>query len=136
VALDDDIVLLTTGRRIAHARLAIDSGTYVNRFTMFDASERIRLGRNCLVGPFCYITDHDHRHEAGKPIRDQELVGSPVVIGDNVWIGAGVIILKGVSVGRGAVIGAGSVVTRSVEAYAKVAGVPARAVGLGSRPRT
>jgi acetyltransferase-like isoleucine patch superfamily enzyme len=123
VALDDDVVLLTTGPRIAQPRLVINSGTYVNRFTMFDASEEINLGRNCLVGPFCYITDHDHG-------REQELVGRPVSIGDAVWIGAGVIILKGVSVGEGAVIGAGSVVTHSVAAHAKVAGSPARELRL------
>ena len=125
VALDDDVVLLTTGLRTAHARIAIGTSTYVNRFTMFDASERIELGRSCLIGPFCYITDHDHGHKCGHPSQAQELVGSPVAIGDEVWIGAGVIILKGVSIGNGAVIGAGSVVTRSVAPYARVAGVPA-----------
>jgi len=128
-ALDDDVVLLTTGLRAAQPRLAIGASTYVNRFTTFDASERIELGCNCLVGPFCYITDHDHVHARGRPIRDQHLVGAPVLIGDEVWIGAGVIILKGVTIGHGAVIGAGSVVTRSVGSNAKVAGVPAREIG-------
>src|SRR6516164_3586701 len=60
VALDDYVVLLTTGSRSNSPRLVIDGGTYINRFTMFDASESIEVGRNCLVGPFCYITDHDH----------------------------------------------------------------------------
>jgi maltose O-acetyltransferase len=129
VALDDDVVLLTTGLRAAHPRLTIHAGTYVNRFTMFDASERIELGRNCLVGPFCYITDHDHAHARERSISDQPLVGAPVIIGDEVWIGAGVTILKGVNIGYGAVIGAGSVVTRSVAPYAKAVGVPARAIG-------
>ena len=60
VALDDYVVLLTTGLRGKAPKLVIDSGTYINRFTMFDASESIEVGRNCLIGPFCYITDHDH----------------------------------------------------------------------------
>ena len=124
VALDDDVVLLTTGLRTEQPRLVIGAGTYVNRFTMFDASERIELGSRCLVGPFCYITDHDHA------IGDQCLVGAPVHIGDEVWIGAGVIILKGVSIGHRSVIGAGSVVTRSVPAFAKVAGIPAQPIGV------
>jgi acetyltransferase-like isoleucine patch superfamily enzyme len=129
VALDDEVVLLTTGLRAPQPRLVIGAGTYVNRFTMFDASERIELGLHCLVGPFCYITDHDHAHARGRSIRDQPLVSAPVLIGDEVWIGSGVIILKGVSIGDGAVIGAGSVVTRSVAPYAKVAGAPARVIG-------
>jgi acetyltransferase-like isoleucine patch superfamily enzyme len=95
---------------------------------MFDVSEEIRLGRNCLIGPLCYITDHDHGHECDRPVQEQDLVASPVIVGNDVWIGAGAIILKGVSVGDGAVIGAGSVVTRSVPPYGKVGGVPACAI--------
>jgi acetyltransferase-like isoleucine patch superfamily enzyme len=129
VALDDQVVLLTTGSRTNTPRLVIGSGTYVNRFTMFDASESIELGRDCLVGPFCYITDHDHGFDAASSITEQPLVGSPIQIGSGVWIGAGAIILKGVSIGNGAVIGAGAVVTRHVRSGEKVAGVAARTIG-------
>jgi maltose O-acetyltransferase len=124
VALDDYVVLLTTGSRGNAPRLVIDGGSYVNRFTMFDASESIEMGRNCLVGPFCYITDHDHGVDAARSI-----AGSPVRIGSRVWIGAGAIILKGVTIGNDAVIGAGAVVTRHVRSDEKVAGVPARTIG-------
>jgi acetyltransferase-like isoleucine patch superfamily enzyme len=93
---------------------------------MFDASESIEVGRNCLIGPSCYITDHDHGTEMGTSMAQQPLVGSAVRIGNNVWIGAGAIILKGVTIGDGAIIGAGAVVTRPVRSNAKVAGVPAR----------
>jgi acetyltransferase-like isoleucine patch superfamily enzyme len=129
VALDDDVVLLSTGLRTKLPRLTIGGGTYVNRFTMFDASNRIELGKRCLVGPFCYITDHDHARARELPTQDHSLIASPVYIGDDVWMGAGVIVLKGVHVGHGAVIGAGSVVTRSVAPYTKVAGVPAQPIG-------
>ena len=129
VALDDHVVLLTTGSRAERARLIIGPGTYVNRFTMFDASERIEVGSNCLFGPFCYITDHDHGIEGDGSIAEQPLVASPVRIGSNVWIGAGAIILKGITIGDGAIVGAGAVVTRHVSPGDKVAGVPARAIG-------
>lgn len=48
-----------------------------------------------------------------------------VVIGNDVWIGDAVIILPDVKIGNGAVIGAGSVVTKDIEPYTIVAGVPA-----------
>jgi acetyltransferase-like isoleucine patch superfamily enzyme len=109
--------------------VVIGSVTYVNRFTMFDASDSIVVGGNCLIGSFCYITDHDHGIAPFSSIGVQPLVGSPVRIGSGVWIGAGAIILKGVTIGNGAVIGAGAVVNRDVKTGEKVAGVPARTIG-------
>lgn len=52
--------------------------------------------------------------------------GYTVVIGNDVWIGCRALILDGVRIGDGAVVGAGAVVTRDVEPYTVVAGVPAR----------
>lgn len=57
-------------------------------------------------------------------IRDNK----PVVIGNDVWIGAYVSILPGVHIGDGAVIAAGAVVTKDVEPYAVVGGVPAKVI--------
>ncbi len=45
-------------------------------------------------------------------------------IGNDVWIGCNVVILPGVTVGDGAVIAAGAVVTKDVQPYAIIAGVP------------
>lgn len=50
---------------------------------------------------------------------------SKVIIGHDVWIGHGVIIMDGVKIGDGAVIGSGAVVTKDVQDYSIVAGVPA-----------
>lgn len=125
VALDHGVVLLSVGdRRPGHIR--IGHNTYINRYTIIDASERIEIGERCMIGPHCYLTDHDHGHAPGSPIAEQPLTSRPVRIGNNVWIGAGVIVLKGVTIRDGAVIAAGAVVTNDVPAGAKVAGVPAR----------
>ena len=129
VGLDRHVVLLTTGQRSTAPRIVLHRGCYVNRFTIFDASERIEVGAGTFIGPHCYITDHDHGMRKGTPVARQELTGAPVIIGADVWIGAGVIILKGVQIGEGAIIGAGAVVTKSVPPFAKMLGVPARQVG-------
>lgn len=131
VALDDEVVLLTTGTRNAKPRLLIGQSTYVNRFTMFDASLHIRIGAECMIGPYCYITDHDHGAGAAGPVSAQALVEAPVMVGNNVWIGAHAVILKGVSIGDNAVIAAGAVVTADVGPGERVAGVPARRIGAG-----
>jgi maltose O-acetyltransferase len=53
----------------------------------------------------------------------------PVSIDDYVFIGPRAIILPGISIGKGAVVGAGAVVTKDVEPFAIVGGVPAKVIG-------
>lgn len=47
-------------------------------------------------------------------------------IGHDTWIGHGAIIMPGVIIGDGAVVGSGAIVTKDVEPYTVVAGVPAK----------
>lgn len=49
-------------------------------------------------------------------------------IGNDVWIGSDVLILPGVHIGDGAVIAAGAVVTKDIEPYSIVGGVPAKII--------
>lgn len=49
-------------------------------------------------------------------------------IGHDVWIGNSSIILDGCTIGTGAIIGAGSLVTKNVEPYTIVGGVPAKII--------
>ena len=131
VALDRGVVLLDVSDEVDRSdrpRIVIGPRSYVNRHTMFDASISITVGCDVLIGPFCYITDHDH---ASGGIGPRSMLGrqeAAVVIGRNVWLGAGVCVLKGVAIGDNAVIGAGSVLTRDVPAGARVAGVPGRSL--------
>ena len=52
-----------------------------------------------------------------------------VSIGHDVWIGHGVTVLAGRKIGTGAVIGSGAVVSKDVEPYTIVGGVPAKVIG-------
>jgi acetyltransferase-like isoleucine patch superfamily enzyme len=92
-------------------------------------TEAVTIGDRTLVGYRTQILSANHvipaRHER---IADAGHEKKPVVIGCDVWIGANCTILPGVTIGDGTVIGAGSVVTRSVEPFCIVAGVPARLV--------
>ncbi|WP_286239889.1 CatB-related O-acetyltransferase [Neptuniibacter halophilus] len=51
-----------------------------------------------------------------------------VEIGSDVWIGSSSIIMDGVKIGHGAIVGAGAVVTKNVEPYSIVGGVPAKVI--------
>lgn len=63
------------------------------------------------------FTEEDQIEEIGK-----------VEIGNDVWIGANALIMYNVKIGDGAVIAAGAIVTKDVEPYSIVAGVPAREI--------
>lgn len=52
----------------------------------------------------------------------------PIIIGDGCWIGANATIIGGVTIGDGAVVAAGAVVTKDVEPYTMVGGVPAKII--------
>ncbi len=52
----------------------------------------------------------------------------PCVIGHDVWIGHAAIVMPGVTIGTGAIVGSAAVVTRDVEPYQVVVGVPARPI--------
>ena len=132
VALDTAAVLLVTAEPQGKPVLHIGAHTYVNRNTIIDAAESIRIGASCMIGPNCYLTDHDHGTAAGTPVAEQPLQSRPVLIQNGAWIGASVTVLKGVTIGAGAVIGAGSVVTRDVPENAIAVGVPARVIGMRS----
>jgi serine acetyltransferase len=122
-ALDRGVVLLATSDR---ARIVIGPRTYINRHTMIDADELIDIGERTMIGPFCYITDHDHAVSPGTAPADGPLVTAPTCLGARCWIGAHVSILKGVSIGDGTVVGAGSVVTKSLPPGVIAVGNPAK----------
>ncbi len=131
VALDRGVSLVLAGPFSDKGhKLVIRSGTYVNRFTIFDAHEHIEVGRDCMIGPHCYITDADHRKAAGRSIKSQPMKKAPVIIEDEVWLGAHVVILPGVRIGKGAVVGAGSVVTHDIPSHAIAVGKPARVINV------
>lgn len=119
VALDRGVTLLIVGT----GRLRIGAGTYVNRNTFIDACAEVEIGARCMIGPFCYITDHDH--DLASP-QSGSLVSNPTRIEAGAWIGAHVTVLKGVTIGAGAVVGAGSVVTKSIPPRCVAAANPAR----------
>jgi acetyltransferase-like isoleucine patch superfamily enzyme len=108
-------------------RIDIGARTYVGNQSWIVANDRVTIGSDVLIAPFCYIQDTDHGFDdTVVPIAAQASRSSPIEIGDDVWLGAHVVVTRGVTIGRGSVIGAGSVVTRDVPPGTIAAGVPAR----------
>lgn len=109
--------------------ISIGYNLFINRDVFIVAPEKITIGDNVLIGPSVMINSGSHYYkDASKLIRNQGHKLLPIIIEDDVWIGAHVTILPGVTLGKGSVVGAGAVVTKSVEPYAVVAGVPAKVI--------
>lgn len=125
VALDEGVTLICSDAAMA-GKLVIGARTYINRNTILDASLSLVIGEDCMIGPNCYLTDHDHGIVRGEAPAGQPLISKPTRLGDRVWIGANAVVLKGVTIGDDAVIAAGAVVTKDVPAGTVVGGVPAR----------
>jgi acetyltransferase-like isoleucine patch superfamily enzyme len=56
-----------------------------------------------------------------------------VVISDRVFLDARATILPGITVGESAVVAVGAIVTKDVEPFTIVGGIPARSIGEHSR---
>jgi acetyltransferase-like isoleucine patch superfamily enzyme len=110
--------------------LLFGNNSYCGSRCIFGVNERISIGNNVMIAQHVTIRDSGHQFSRTDiPMLEQGIETSEVLVGNDVWIGHGAIILKGVTISDGAVIAAGSVVTRNVDSFHIVAGVPARVIG-------
>lgn len=95
----------------------------------------VEIGDWVGFGPEVKVWSVNHRFEdADQPWLLQGWDRKPVRIEDDVWLGASVFVMPGVTIGKGAIVSACAVVTKSIPAYAIVAGNPSRVVGWRKRP--
>ncbi len=114
-----------------NSTMKIGSGTWIGQACFFHSGGGISIGQNVGIGPSVKILTSFHSEEGiAKPILHSKLIFKEVIIEDDSDIGINSVILPGVKIGKGAQIGAGSVVTKDVEAYSVVAGVPAKLIKM------
>ena len=122
----------------------------------------VEIQKNASVGARCKISSHTFICE-GVTIEDEVFIGHGVMFTNDPYpsavnddgsmqteqdwkvvqtrvkqraaIGSNVTIMAGVTIGQRAMVGAGAVVTRDVEDYQIVAGVPARVIGDVREPK-
>jgi acetyltransferase-like isoleucine patch superfamily enzyme len=111
------------------SNIIIGSGTVVGYNCELDGRRGLRIGRN--VNIISDVKFYTLQHDYNAP--DFKAVGKPIIVEDYVWLSVRVIVLPGVTIGRGAVIAAGAVVTKSVEPYSIMGGIPAKKIGERNR---
>jgi serine O-acetyltransferase len=88
-------------------------------------SSGVVVGTYAVIGKNCRM----HHGVTVGPPRHSGSGDNLTHVGDNVTMGTHAVIMGGVSVGEGAVIGANAVVTKDVNPFEIVAGIPAVVVG-------
>lgn len=105
-----------------------DVGISPNAFISVRGS--VSIGDNTIFGPGVKVFAENHIFkDRNAPIYLQGAARQGVKIGNDCWIGADAVILDGVHIGNGCVVAAGAVVTKDVEDYSVIAGVPAKKIG-------
>lgn len=132
ISIGDDFAMLRNGSLYAHdGEIRIGDRVSMNSNVCVGAADggRIVIGSDVLIGPNAVLRASDHIFSSkNRPMREQGHTGGEIIVGDDVWLGANIVIVAGVAIGAHSVVAAGAVVTRNVEPWSVVAGVPARVI--------
>lgn len=125
--------------------MKIGTGTTIHMWASFFNPSGVKIGDDTIIGDHCFLDGRSrlsigshvdiasqvliYNSEHNIEAEDFKAVIAPVEIGDYAFIGPRVVILPGVKIGEGAVVGAGAVVTKDVNPYKIVGGVPAKEIG-------
>ncbi|HVF69500.1 MAG TPA: acyltransferase [Xanthomonadales bacterium] len=106
------------------SNILIGQDTIIGEGVILDGRNKLKIGNHVDLATEVMI------YNAWHDIEDPEFkaLSEPVTIEDYVFIGPRAIILPGVNIGKGAVVAAGSVVTKDVNEFEVVGGVPAKVI--------
>jgi len=109
--------------------IQIGDDSIIGEEAVLDGRDSLIIGSHVDIATGVMVYNSEHNVQSSN----FEAKTAPVEISDYVFIGPRAIILPGVKINKGAVVGAGAVVTKDVEEYSIVGGVPAKEIG--KRPR-
>ncbi len=136
--------LIESTNQITAGKMSYHNGGFIVQGT-----QNVKIGSYCAFGENIRIlTDnHDYNYPVlqysfyyknfskGHPgiIKNppnKERTKGGVEIGSDVWIGHNTTILSGVNIGNGAILGTGCIVTKDIEPYSIVSGIPAQKIKM------
>ena len=129
-------------RKCMHFQIGTNSTVFMDAW--FDTPGGLSIGHDSVINPKCHL-DNRGGIRIGNFVSissetiiitaDHDLDSSyfegrsnPVIIEDYVFIGTRAMILPGVTLGKGSAVAAGAVVTKSVDPFTIVGGVPAKPI--------
>lgn len=109
--------------------ITIGDDSIIGEGAVLDGRDKLTIGNHVDIASEVMIYNSQHDVQS----LDFRATIAPVIIEDYVFIGPRSIILPGVKIGKGAVVGAGAVVTRNIDEFTVVGGVPAKPIGERKR---
>jgi len=122
-----------------------DKNSYFEPNIYISNGKNIKIGKHChinenvfiqggIIGDYCMIAPnvsilsgmHNYSNTLIPMIKQGGEINKISIIEDDVWIGRNVVLMPGIKIGKGCIVGAGAVVTKNVEPYSVIGGVPAR----------
>lgn len=105
--------------------IEIGEDTIIGDHAFLDGRDKLIVGSHTDIASqvMIYNSEHDLSKE------DFAAIVASVEIGDYVFIGPRVTIMPNVKIGKGAVVAGGAVVTKDVDPFTIVGGVPAKLIG-------
>lgn len=109
--------------------ITIGQNCSINQNVVLDGRGGLDIKDRVNISPYAKIYTADHDAQCSNfSYRSKK-----TTIHKYAWISTNSIILPGVVIGEGAIISAGAVVTKDVDAYTIVGGVPAKKIGTRSK---
>lgn len=109
--------------------IIIEDGVSIGPNVLLDGRRGLVIKANAVIAyeAIIWTLNHDYNDTGfcGK--------GSSVIVGPYAWVCCRSVILPGVSIGEGAIVASGAVVTKDVEPYTIVGGIPAKKIGMRER---
>ncbi len=132
ISLGDNISIMKNSYIYAHdgGELTIGDNFTLNSNSQLGASfGKIIIGNDCAIAPNCLLRASNHRFDNPDiPFRKQGHTYGEIILEDDIWIASNSVITADTKIGRGSIIGAGSIVTKNIEPFSIVGGVPAKLI--------
>lgn len=125
VRLDRGVRILSTNS----ATILLEEGVRVGLYSVLNGGDSIKVGRKSLISGFVYLQTSMHGFKNKEvEVQAQGYEHAPVTLESDCWLGTHVVVLPGVRLGKGVVVGSNAVVSKSVEEYKVVGGIPAKEI--------
>ncbi len=111
------------------SKIVIGDGSIIGNDAFLDGRAGIYIGSNVNFSGWVKVFTRQHDMDD----KNFKVVGGPVYIEDRANISSCSIILPDLRIGKGAVVMAGAIVTKSVDDYNIVGGIPAKFVRMRSK---